>query len=180
MVIVQPRLANGRNFRVFSQDAQCRKKVLDLILDVGGMNADDGIDIGIFLGQSDGSLAAFDSGANGDNPCHAGICRAPNHLIKVVGKLRIVEMGMGIDQHGFNCPCHGGVSWQDLRPIPPHVAYICPLAQDAQVIDFRLAESRKKLKLHPIDRNVISVEKHRSAHIQPILGRLTVAKPPHV
>ena len=64
------------------------------------MDADNCVNARIFLGERHGSPAAFDSRPDGDEPRDAGLRRSLDHLIKVGGEIRVVEVSMGIDQHG--------------------------------------------------------------------------------
>ena len=63
------------------------------------MNADDGEDVRIFFRQLDRAPAALDRGADRDDPRDAGLGRAPQHIIEVRREIRVIEVGVGFDEH---------------------------------------------------------------------------------
>ena len=99
MVVVKPGLANGGDFWMLGKNAQGGKKVLDFVLNVRRMHADNRENIGIPFRQGDCSFTAFDPSSNRDNPGHASGRRIFNHFVKVISEIRVVQVSVGIDQH---------------------------------------------------------------------------------
>ena len=102
MVVVESGLANGRDFWVLGKHAKRGKKVLDFILNVRRMHADNRENIGILFRQGDRSFTAFDPSSNCNNPCHASGHRTFDHFVKVISKIGVVQMSVGIDQHSLS------------------------------------------------------------------------------
>src|SRR5256885_157094 len=63
------------------------------------MDADDRENVRMFFGQCDRAQAALDGRADRDDAADAGFSRASQHIIEVRREIRVVEMGVGFDQH---------------------------------------------------------------------------------
>ena len=98
-MVVEAGLADGRDTRAFRQLAQRGDDVVRSILGTGWMNADDGKNIRIFFRQLDRAPAAGERGADGEDAFDAGFVRPREDFIEVVGEIRVVEMGVGINEH---------------------------------------------------------------------------------
>jgi hypothetical protein len=65
------------------------------------MDADNGINIRETLGESDSPATALKTRADGDDPCDSRILGPGDHLLEISLKIRIIEMGVCLDQfHG--------------------------------------------------------------------------------
>ena len=74
------------------------------------MNADDRVNIGILFREGDGSFTALDPSSNGDDPCHASVRRTLDYFVKVISKIRVVQVSVGVDQHSIVFSDHRVVS----------------------------------------------------------------------
>src|SRR2546430_217556 len=97
-MIIQTRFTNRYHARILRQLAQGRNYILSRFLDIRRMNADYREDIWIFLGQGDRAPAAFDRSPDCDDAGNAGIGGAPQDVVEVCREIRVVEMGVGLDQ----------------------------------------------------------------------------------
>jgi hypothetical protein len=61
------------------------------------MDADDRVYRRIFFREGDGALAARDARANGDDSGYSRVRRALNDFIEIIGKVRVVQVSMGVD-----------------------------------------------------------------------------------
>ena len=98
MVIVQPSLADGDDFRMARQFAERRPQVGGRFRGVGGMPADGGVHGGKLFAKPDGARAAVEVGADGDDFVDASRLCAFNDLREVRRIIRIIQVGMGIDK----------------------------------------------------------------------------------
>ena len=87
---------------MLGQSAQGGQKVLDFILNVRRMHADNRENIGILFRQGDRSFTAFNPSSNCDNPCHASSRRTFDHFVEVISKIGVVQMSVGVDQHSLS------------------------------------------------------------------------------
>jgi hypothetical protein len=62
------------------------------------MNYNDREHVGIFFGKIDRAPTALDRGADGDDACYPGFSRASKHVIEVRREIRIIEMGVSLDE----------------------------------------------------------------------------------
>jgi hypothetical protein len=63
------------------------------------MHADDGEDVRMLLRELDRAAAAFDGGPDRDDARHASFGRAPEDVVEVRREIRVVEVGVSLDQH---------------------------------------------------------------------------------
>ena len=101
MMIIEPGLTDGGHFGMTGQFTKGGQKVAGFILHIGRMDPDHGENIGIFFRQRHSAAAALNAGADGDDAGHPGLGSTGDHGIKIRGKIRIVEVGVGINEHGF-------------------------------------------------------------------------------
>ena len=98
-MIIQAGFAKRHNARTFREFAQGRNHIIAGFLHISRMNADDGEDIRIFFRKIDSALAAFNRSANCDDARNASFGRAAQYIVEVAGKIRVIEMRVGFDQH---------------------------------------------------------------------------------
>src|SRR5436190_21886642 len=53
----------------------------------------------MFFCQIDGAPAAFQRCSDRDDASDARIVRATQHVVEIVGEIRIIEMRVGVDEH---------------------------------------------------------------------------------
>ena len=83
------------------QLAEGREKVQPILGNIRRMNADDGVNCRKTLGKRDGVATALQARADRDDACDAGLGGPGNDPLKIGLKVRIVEMGVCLDQiHG--------------------------------------------------------------------------------
>ena len=117
-VVIEPGLAEPDDARTLREGAE--------VVDEAGrgftggvrVDADDGEDLRILLGEGDRAAAAFDRGADAEDAGDAGGGGALEKGGEVVGELGEVEMGVGVGEHARLLPL-------DDRTRPPQ-----PVAQD--------------------------------------------------
>ena len=101
-MIIEAGFADRHDARTFRELAQRRNHVLAGFLDIGGVNADDGKDVWIFVRQIDRAPAAFNRSADRDDTRDTGIGGAAQHVVEVAGEIRVVEVGVSLYEHfGF-------------------------------------------------------------------------------
>ena len=114
-MIIEADLADGDDARTLRQRAQPLDRIVRRLVDFAGMNADRRPDIREILGQLDRARARIDPRADGNDLRHARVRRARNHLRAIGIVIGVIEMGVGIDQHGLNLAALG------LRTFPDTV-----------------------------------------------------------
>ena len=101
MMIIDAGLPDGDNLGVAGQLAQRRKEIEALLGDIGGVDTDDCMDVRETLRQRHGATTALETRADGDDAGDAGLGGPRDHPFEIRREIRIVEMGMRLDQiHG--------------------------------------------------------------------------------
>jgi hypothetical protein len=100
-VIIEPDLADRDHARTLRQRAQrIRPRRPALRIDFAGMNADRGPDVREIFGQLHRARARIDPRPDGNDLGHARVRRPRDHFRAVGIVVGVIEMGVGVDQHG--------------------------------------------------------------------------------
>ena len=99
-VVVEAGLADRGDLGMRSEGANLGEPVAFFIIHIRGVKSHDGVDVFKLLGERHGAATAFHASANRDDAGDA--CRAGRFEDggEVVGKIGIIEVRVGIDEHG--------------------------------------------------------------------------------
>ena len=100
-VVVHAGLADSGDFRVGCKSADAFEPAFRFLIDKGGMQAHDRVHAVESLRQRNRPAAAFQACSDADDPLHAGLVGGGDDLLKVVLKVRIIEVGVCVYEHGM-------------------------------------------------------------------------------
>ena len=99
-VIIHARLADGDNFRVCGQLAKRCKPVSAFLTHIGRVQSHDGINGFVFLCERHRPTTALDARSDANDASDPSQPRRLDHGREIILKIRIVEVGVGVDEHG--------------------------------------------------------------------------------
>ena len=99
VMVIQPRLADGHHARMPRQLPQGVQIALRRLLHGGRVNADRCEDIRVLFRQGDRAAAALQRSADGNDPGHARRLRALQHAGEILLEIRVIQVGVRLDQH---------------------------------------------------------------------------------
>ena len=101
VVVIHTGLADGRDFRVRCESADAFEPALRFLIDIGGMQANDRAHAVEPLRKRDRPAAAFQACSNTDDSLHTSLAGGGDNFLEVVLKVRIIEVGVCIYEHGM-------------------------------------------------------------------------------
>jgi len=99
VMVIEPDLADGDDFRSGLQAAEERKLGQVGFGDVVGMNADSASDVGAAARNGNALLGIINAGADGDHPRHPGGGGARQDIGELLAEARVGEMAVGVDHY---------------------------------------------------------------------------------
>ena len=103
-MVIDAGLPDGDDLWMTCQLRQGREKIKPLLGDIRRVDADDGVDRRETLGKRHGPATALQPGTDRDDAGDAGLGGPGNDPLEIRLEIRIVEMGVRLDQfHVKNC-----------------------------------------------------------------------------
>jgi hypothetical protein len=100
-VVIEPGLADRDHFRVPRARDQVRRRHVRFRLRIMRMGADGTENVGKTLGNRQHFRVTGNARRDRNQARNAGIARASDYGIELVGKIGKIEMAMAVDQHSY-------------------------------------------------------------------------------